>query len=306
MLGVFYMQNPVNPYTSQISSAMNQGQQNQAALNNQVTQLQGQQGQSYNQANSAYGNLTNYANTLPQNYMSDMSQIGGMMGYNPSTTQHAAQGLTSAENIMNALPGAVNQMGNYSGATAGQVAQNYGNMAGNISGQVTNANNALQNQLGMFGQMQTGAQNITGQQEAAYGTAYSTAVNQYQQASSVMSNIENLQQQQGYVTAHQVQAYNAAYASQQAAQQSAATAYAQAQSGAQTQQQVGYMSNIQQAMQSLYGNNWQVALAELSKGANPNVPTASPNITTSTGTPAPSMALGGAAGSPLGLSALGG
>ena len=205
-----------------VTGAMNQGAANQSMYNAQVPQLQSQYNQAQGQANQYGSQYSNFLNQLPQNYTSDMNQIGSMMGYNPQTTQNAAQGLTSAENIMGALPQAVNQMGNYSGATAGQVAQNYGNMAGNISQQVTNANNALQNQLGMFGQMQTGAQNITGQQTTGYGQLYSTAVNQMQTAAQTMQQIETLQQSQGTATAGQIASYNQAYQSYQQAQLAAA------------------------------------------------------------------------------------
>lgn len=205
-----------------VTGAMNQGAANQSMYNAQVPQLQSQYNQAQGQANQYGSQYSSFLNNLPQNYTNDMNQIGGMMGYNPQTTQNAAQGLTSAENIMGALPQAVNQMGNYSGATSGQIAQNYGNMAGNINQQVTNANNAMQNQLGMFGQMQTGAQNITGQQTTGYGQLYTTAVNQMQTAAQTMQQIESLQQSQGTATASQVASYNQAYQSYQQAQLAAA------------------------------------------------------------------------------------
>jgi len=234
---------------------INRVQQNGANLQNQFNQQAGtataQYGQDVNnsnaqrqQANSAYGNLLNYTNNLPSYrnmYQNYFNQSTSALGYNAKTTQNAANNLTAGENIMSSLPQAANQAGNYSGATAGQVSQDYQNMSNSINRMVTNANNAMKNQLGMYNAAQgyaTGASNtaingetakIGGYNDLLTGAnaTYQNAVNQQNIASQQMNNIEKLQANQGYLTAEQTTAYQNArsnYLQSQAALQQAAAA----------------------------------------------------------------------------------
>jgi hypothetical protein len=261
-----------------IGQAQSKGQQLQNQYDTQSAQTQNQYQQTYNQANSAYQNLQNYNKQIANtNYGDQFKQAQqyqqGQLGYNPATTQAAAKNLTSSENIMAALPQATNQMGNYSGATAGQEAQNYTNMAGNVNAQMTNANNALQNQLGMYGAAagaanQQTTQQLAGQQLASqnYQALYQNATSQMQTAGQVMTQVEGLQQQQGYLTAQQVAAYQGAYngyitakaaAESAAAQMLQANTYAQATKFSENQttkeQQAASLSGLQRAGQ---GNAW--------------------------------------------------
>jgi hypothetical protein len=125
---------------------------------------------------------------------------------------------TTLSETMAGLPNAVNQMGNYSGATAGQIAQNYGNLAPGIATAQAGNNTALANQQAAYAAGQTGANNITGQQLTGANDLYTNAVNQMQAIGSVLNNIQNLQQQQGYLTAEQVNQYQSAYNQYQQAQ----------------------------------------------------------------------------------------
>lgn len=221
-----------------IGQAQQQGQALQNQYNQQATQYQGQYGADVNKSNQAYNQLQQYTQNMP-NYGSLYGQYQkgqqADLGYNPATTQQAATGLTSAENIMSALPQAVNQMGNYSGATAGQIANNYSNMAGNIQGQVTNANNALTNQLGMFNAAAGAANQQTTQalggaqlQSQNYQALYTQANQQMATAGQTMTQIEGLQQQQGYLTSEQVNQYQSAYNGYVTAQAAATQANAAA------------------------------------------------------------------------------
>jgi hypothetical protein len=222
-----------------IGQAQSKGQQLQNQYDTQSAQTQNQYQQTYGQAQQAYQNLQNYNNQLANTNFGDVfsqrqNQQQAQLGYNPATTQAAAKNLTAGENIMAQLPQATNQMGNYSGATAGQEAQNYTNMAGNVNAQLTNANNALQNQLGMYSAAAGAANQQTTQQLAGaqlasqnYQALYSNATQQMQTAGQVMTQVEGLQQQQGFLTAQQVKAYQDAYNGYIQAQAAAESASAQ-------------------------------------------------------------------------------
>ena len=204
------------------------------------------------QANNSYGNLLNYTRSLPSyrtmfgNYF---NQGSNQLGYNAKTTQEAANNLTATENIASNLPQAAQQASNYSGATAGQITQDYQNMAGAINPALANANNAMKNQLGMYNAAQqyaTGASNtaITGEQNkiGAYNdlltganTTYGNAVSQYQAATAqmqaagqTMASIMQTASQRGYYNAQQIAAIQNAHNSYVTAQAARTTAAAQA------------------------------------------------------------------------------
>jgi hypothetical protein len=273
-----------------VANAQAQGKALQNQYNQQATTYGNQYNQQVGQANQYGANLENYAQNYGQNYMQNLNNIGSQLGYNPGTTQQAANNLTTAENIQSALPQSAQQMGNYGGATAGQIAQNYQNMAGNMSGYLGNANNALQNQLGLYTQMQTGANNIGQGTTAALGQAYSTATQQMQTAAQQMQAIEQLQQQQGTVTAGQVAQYQNAYGQYvQASAAAQASVAAANQSNAQAQlfqQQYSQQQAIQQAYQQIYGNNWAAAL----NGNAAKIPTLASQ------TSSPALSIGSSAG----------
>jgi hypothetical protein len=233
-----------------VNQAINQSRANGLALQNQYNaqsgQLQGQYGQDVNQANSSYGNANqanqNYQNfnaQLPNEYKNLTNQYATGAGYNANTMQNTMNNAMTLSEANASLPQAVNQMGNYSGATSGQIAQNYANMAPNLAQALAGANTMLSNQQNAY-QMGIGAaQNITNQQGTNFGNlltgsnqTYNAAVNQMQSAGQIMASIENLQQQQGFVTAQQVAQYQNArsgYVSAQAAIQQAQAAAQQAQ-----------------------------------------------------------------------------
>lgn len=268
-----------------INQAEATGSQLQNQYNTQSAQTQQQYQDTYNQANQAYQNLqgynnqianTNYGQVYQQNETAQQQQLG----YDPAQAKQAndlalqaVQGATTAENIMGALPQATNQMSNYSGATAGQVAGNYANMSQNINAQATNASNLLQNAQGEQGAMtgefnaaagaanQQVTQQLAGQTLASqnYQALYSNATQEMQTAGQTMTQIEQLQQQQGYVTAQQVAAYQNAYngyISAQASAEQASAAMVQAKASANlANQQAAYQqmqnSTLQQAMNQI-------------------------------------------------------
>lgn len=226
-----------------ISHAYQQGQALQNQYNQQAGQLQGQyqtdvnqKNAAYNQANSAYGNLLNYTQNLPSTYMQDIGSVGRSLGYNPALTSTASQNSANLAEAYANAPKAVQQMGNYSGATAGQETQNLNNMSGQLSGASAQANQLYQNQLAAQQNVLGGVNTLVNNQTTGYSNALTGASNIYQGATSAMqsagqtmASIENLQQKQGYVTAEQMNQYQSAYngyVTAQAAAQKAA-AYAQ-------------------------------------------------------------------------------
>jgi len=192
-------------------NAIQNGNNLQNQYNSQVSQQYGNYTGAQNNANSAYGNLSSLTSSLPSNYLNYTNQIAQANGYNPQTLQNSLNNATTLSETMAGLPNAVNQMGNYSGATAGQIAQNYGNLAPGIATAQAGNNTALANQQAAYAAGQTGANNITGQQLTGANDLYTNAVNQMQAIGSVLNNIQNLQQQQGYLTAEQVNQYQSAY-----------------------------------------------------------------------------------------------
>lgn len=218
-------------YQGDINAAKANGQALQTQDNNLVNTQTGQYNNAVANQNKSYGNLLNYTQNLPSYrnlYSNYFNQGAGNLGYNPSTTQTAANNLTATENIQSALPTAANQAANYSGATAGQIAQDYQNMANSINPALTNANNALTNQLALYNAANTFANNASntaitgeGQKVGAYNDLYSNANTQAQNMASLLASTLGTQQTQGTATANQISTYNAAQ--QQALQNLSAT-----------------------------------------------------------------------------------
>jgi hypothetical protein len=163
------------------------------------------------------------------------------MGYNAATTQNAANNLTAAENIEAGLGQAATSAGNYSGATAGQITQDYQNMANSINPYLTNANNALKNQMTMFGGANTFANNaantyLAGRQSqisalndllSGANAAYGTGVTNLNNMGTLLQNepevtakaLNEIQSgRSSYITAAAERAKAAAYAARVAAQ----------------------------------------------------------------------------------------
>lgn len=226
----------MNPatYQQEAAQAYAQGQQQQASLNKQVPGVQNQYNQSYNQSNQAYNNLSSYTNSM-QNpadlYGNYLSQAQQMYGFNPADLKTSLQNVANTNTTLANLPQATQQQGNYYGTTAGAEANNYqqqaGNLQGVLSGQTNNANVMQQllgatqtqanQQAGLYGQFEQ-------QKSSNLNDLYTSAVQQMTTAGNTMSQIEGLAQQQGTVTASQVQSYLQAYQDYYAAQQASAQA----------------------------------------------------------------------------------
>lgn len=252
------------------NQAYQQGQQAQQQYNAQSQQLKGQYNQDVNTSNQYGSNLENYAKNMQSGtsiYNNALSQAQNQYGLNNVNFQGIAKNLTNSQNIMASLPQAVNQMSGYSGATAGQVAQNYSNLQNNIGGAVANANNSMKNELGYVqaaqNQANQGTQAQLSNQQTrmqGYTQAYTQAVNQMQTAGSTMAQIESQAQQQGNLTAQQVSDYQNAYStyvqSQAAMTRAQATAQYDAALTAQTWQAVNAAKAAQSNASGGTPSNW--------------------------------------------------
>jgi hypothetical protein len=185
----------------------------------------------YAQKNQAYGNLLNYTQNLPsfRNMYSNYYKQGeAASGFNPSAYAQSVQNLTNAQNIQAGMGQAATSAGNYSGATAGQITQDYQNMANSINPYVTNATNAMHNWQAALSASQNYANQasttaVNGETLKAnnYNNLMTGANNAYGTGVSNLNNIGNLLQGQGTALSNQINNYNSAYSANQTAQQTA-------------------------------------------------------------------------------------
>ncbi len=228
----------MNPATvnQNVAAAQANGRALQNQYNAQASQLQGQYGNAVNQANSAYGNATNAANAIQNGgdlYRQNLSDQEQHVGFNPQDLTQANKNLTSIQNQVAFAPTAAQQTGNYYGTTAGGTTNIYSGLMQNLNPGLTNATNTVGNLTNEYGQLTNAANQQAGltvqsEQNKASDLAgiYANAVSQMQAAGQTMASIENLQQQQGNITAQQVAAYQNAYSTYVQAQAAAQSAQA--------------------------------------------------------------------------------
>lgn len=234
------------------AAAKAQGATLQNQYNKQSGQLQGQYSNLSQNALGAQRNLENYTKSManPEDlYNTALTSAQQMYGFDPKQLLQANQNLARTNTTIANLPQAIQQQGNYYGTTAGSEASNYVNMAGNLTGvQAGQANtaNAFQNVLAATQQQanQAAGFGLQGQQLTSQNlqAASQAANSQMATAGQTMAQIEQLQQQQGFITAQQVAAYRNAY-SQYVSAQAASTQAAAAMKLANSQ-----VAQIQQAM----------------------------------------------------------
>lgn len=249
-----------------IAQAKAQGGQLQQQYNDQSQQLYGQYHDAVGQANAANSNATQAANAIENGgdvYGKDLNTQENSVGFNPASLTQANKNLTAIQNQVAYAPTAAQQSGNYYGTTAGGTTNIYSGLMANLNPGLTNATNAAGNLTNEYGQLTNAANQqagltVSSEQNKASDLAnvYASAVNQMQAAGATMSSIENLQQQQGFVTAQTVAQYQNAYSTYITAQAAATTAAANmttAQAGA-------GLTNAQTASQNLTNQQSQNAL----------------------------------------------
>lgn len=229
----------MNPTTvnQNVANIQAQGAQNQAALNAQSQQLQGQYGQSVTGANDAKTAATNASNAIENGgtlYGQNLANQEQQTGFNPQDLTTANKNLTAIQNQVAFAPTAAQQTGNYYGTTAGGTTNIYSGLMGNLNPGLTNATNSVGNLTNEYGQLTNAANQQAGltvqseQNKASdLNAVYSNAVQQMQTAGQTMTAIEAQAQNQGAITAQAATAYQNAYSqyvSAQAASESAAAA----------------------------------------------------------------------------------
>lgn len=279
-----------------VNAARAQGQANQNLYNQQAAQQYGAYQNTQNQANQSYKNLSDYTAGLQSGqdlYNQQLQSAQDQYGFDPKQLLRANQALANTNTTMANLPQAVQQQGNYYGTTAGAEANNYANLAGNLQNVLAGQSNAAnafqstlaatQNQANQAASLGLQSQQIKSQN---YQSLYSNAVNQMQQSGTTLAALENLQQQQGKLTADQISAYQNAYSNYVSAQAQAQQAAAQAR---QINQQVDMVNRLSDTLSKIYGGDPQsyaTALVQMMSGnANvklPNAPSAPQDNSSST------------------------
>lgn len=251
-------------------NAYNQGQQLQDLYNTQSAQRSQQYNDAVNGAQNAQGQLQDFTKNMVNGndlYGSNLQNAQAEYGFDPKELLQANKNLATTQTTLANLPQAIQQQGNYYGTTAGQEAGNYANLAGNINnvlagqGNAINAYQAVLNATQNQANQQT-SQGLAGQQQqlSGYQASAQNANTIMQTASTTMNQIEQLAQQQGYMTAQQIAAYQNAhsqYVSAQAAAQQAEASMITAQSTAKLQaaQQALYQEQLLEAQQGRNGTN---------------------------------------------------
>lgn len=234
-----------------------------------------------------------------------------MYGFNPQDLLKANQALANTNTTIANLPKAVEQQGNYYGTTAGAEAQNYANQAGNLQGVMagqSNAANAFQSVLAATQNQanQSATLGLQGQQLKSqnYQALYQNSVSKMAAAGQTMASIEQLQQQQGNLTAQQVAAYRNAYsqyvsaqASSESANASMIAATAQAR---QTNQQVDMVNRLSSTLGKIYGGSPEAYATALTRLLSGNADVSLPTVPGKGG--ASSMSLGNVIGGVQGAS----
>lgn len=182
--------------------------------------------------------LSDYQKTMknPSDmYQTNLASTNQSIGFDPRQLAAANQQLGVTQNQMANLPQSIAQQGGGYGVTAGQMANNYGQAAGNMHTALAdqgNNVNALQstysNALNQAGQQtQFGVQG----QQMQLGALKDVAANAYSQQQAAMQNMQFLEdqyQKQGQFNSDQAKQYAAAYGAYQQAIASANAANAAA------------------------------------------------------------------------------
>lgn len=215
----------------------------------QVNDAQNTYNQNIGQAQTANQNLQSYQQNMQSGTSMYGQQLSGaeqQLGFNPAELSAAQKALATTQTTLANLPQAVQQQGNYYGATAGQEANNMAQAGGNLQGLL----NGQVNQVGALGniyqstlaQAQAGTQaGQQGQQMqlGALQNIYSNAADQQKTALTQLQNLQQLFQQQGQFNADQARQYALAQAT---IRQTAATINQLNASAAQLQSQARFQN----------------------------------------------------------------
>jgi len=219
-------------------NAVTSGAARQTELDQQSTDLKQQYAQTFANAQDAQNKLQDYTNSIQgggqqaQDYLNQQYQ---QMGIDPKAIQEANKQLYQTQANLAFAPQSASQAGNYYGQTAGNTQQIYQGLTGNLNSVLTtqtakanylsqSLNQALQNATLLENSQQTSQQ----QKLSGYQTVANVAQQLAATAGQTMTQIENLAQQNGYVTSETVNMYQDAKSKIITATAAAASSYAQA------------------------------------------------------------------------------
>lgn len=221
-------------YDAYSRQAYQQGQQRQQALDVQSQQAQQQYQQQLSAAQAAQKQQSDYAKAIQaggQQAQDFLTSQYKQLGIQPEAIQAANEQVLRTQTALQGAQQAGQQLGVGRGATAGMQALATANLQSNLQNQLqtqTSKAGLLQSTLDKAlanAQFVEQSQLASQQQKSdAYATAANIATNLLNSAKDAMTSIEALAQNQGAVTAQQVQQYQAAKAA--AAQAGAAAAQA--------------------------------------------------------------------------------
>lgn len=258
----------------EVSGAQRLGSQLQSQYNAQSKQQYGAYTGAQKQANQAYQNLGSYnkylqgAGSGANLYNTGVTQAEQAQGFDPATLATATQNLTRTQNALAASQAAAQSSTGGYGLSGAQLGNYYATQQQPLAQQGQAQSTAVGNLQQLYQNALTSGQNYTGAQLQSQGlvsqnmqSQYQNAVSQMQTTGQTLTEIQKLQQQQGYLTAQQVSAYQNAYSGYVSAQasmrQAAASALsaqasmigAQAQAGLYNQQAAQIAQQIKLANQ---------------------------------------------------------
>lgn len=232
--------------------AQAQGQARTADYTNKANQFGGDYANYQNQANAANQNIQNQnaymqgAGSANNLYSNAFNTQAGQTGYDQKALQAAQAGLTNAVGTQSAFNDFANQAASKWGLNAGGLAAANAGATQGLNNNIASQGGALAAQQKAFEQAQTGANQQTGlglqQQQTqlqGYQNAFDAATSQQKTAQDNLQFYENLAQQQGGLTAQQVQGYQQSKALSAAAQASLASASLAIAQAKQTEYQMG-------------------------------------------------------------------
>jgi len=198
-------------------------QQGQANYNDYIQKANKYSSDYYNykgQADTAQGQMSDFSKYMQNEgnasnlYKNALFNQLGMTGYDQNQMQNAMRSLTQSQGNLSAYNDFANTAASKWGMNAGGLAAANAGALSNINNNIGAASQGLSNQQQAYQLAQTGANQEAGlgiqQQQtqlAAYKSIYDQAFAQQQQASSNMLAYQKMAQEQGGLTAQQVQMY---------------------------------------------------------------------------------------------------
>lgn len=225
--------------------------------------------------------LSNYRGTMQdpaQMYSNYLGQAQNMYGFDPKQLLKSQQNLSNTQTTLANLPQAAQQQGGYYGATAGSIANNYAQQAGNLQAVLSGQGNAVNAYKDVLG----ATQNQANQQSQLGFQGQQLNV---QALTSILQNALGMQTEQGNQVGR-AQEQQAGYGAYLNAQQQAQAAML----GAQAQQTTAGATanyNNQQANQIAYNMDLQRQYAAKQQQASKPVVKTSPSKPSNSGPQTP-------------------